>query len=75
MQDFVSLAIVGAFVSVVVQFIKSNTSVNPRIVVIGLSVVAGAGYFFLRDSSFWTSGSQVLLYANAFYGFIISNFE
>lgn len=78
MNDYVSLAIVGAFVSVVVQFLKSTfgTSRPQTIgVVVALSLGAGFAYYQLADSAFWDTSLKVLLAANAVYGFVISQFE
>jgi predicted membrane protein len=78
MQDVVSLALVGAAVSVLVQFIKNSVGTSRAFtvtVVIVLSLIAGTVYTFFRNTAIWEAGLQVLLYANAVYGFIISYFE
>lgn len=75
MQDFVSLAIVGAAVSALVQFIKRQTYVSPRVAVIVLSAVAGSAYWYLQDTALWEAVLGILLIANGVYGLIISQFE
>jgi hypothetical protein len=78
MTEIVSLAIVGAAVSVLVQFIKSTvgTSRTATIAtVVALSLAGGAAYQILHTTSFWPAFLKILLIANAIYGFVISNFE
>lgn len=78
MQDVLTLAIVGAIVSTLVQFIKSSAGTSRNVtvaLVVGFSVVAGIIYQVLGDTEAWKAGLQVLLYANAVYGFLISRFE
>lgn len=79
MTDFVLLPIVGAVVSVIVQYIKSVGAKAPTwltvALVVGFSLVAGGIYAFLKDTVAWQTSLQIALYANAVYGFIISRFE
>jgi hypothetical protein len=78
MPDILSFVIVGTAVSGLVQYIKNKvgTERNTTIaVVLVLSVVAGAIYHFLGGTEAWKAGLQVLLYANAVYGFLISRFQ
>ena len=76
MNDFVALAIVGAAVSVLVQFIKATVSSNyVKPLVIVLSVAAAAGYMLVRDTGFWEPALQVLLFANTGVRFFIKPFE
>lgn len=78
MTDVISLAIVGAFVSALVQLIKNyvGTSRNWTIVVVVvLSLVAGGIYYMFGNTQLWQAALQILLYANLVYGFIISRFE
>lgn len=80
MTDYVALPIVGAIVSLVVQFIKnSNTQRFTKgenvAVVIALSVVAGGLYWIARDKAWWEATLQVLLYANGVYGVLIKPFH
>lgn len=74
-MEIVSLALVGAAVSVLVQFIKRQTYVPPVLAVIVLSLVGGSAYFFLRDSNALKDVVQVVLYANTVYLFLIKPFE
>jgi hypothetical protein len=75
MNDYLSLAIVAAGVSILVQFVKSNTMIRAQYATILLSIVAGAVYYLVRDTAIWQNVLQILLFANGIYSFIISKFE
>jgi hypothetical protein len=78
MTDYLSLAIIGAVVSLIVQVIKNSagTSRNQTVAtVIVLSALAGGAYYFFQGTAVWQAGLQILLFANAVYGFLISRFE
>jgi hypothetical protein len=78
MNDLVLLPIVGAVVSVLVQFIKSSAGTSrPQTIalVVAFSVLSAGAYWFVNETAVWEVALQVLLYANAVYGFIISYFE
>lgn len=76
--DLASLAIVGAVVSVVVQIVKSTVGTSRTqtvAVVVGLSLLAGAGYYQFNNTALWDASIQILLYANFVYGFLIKPFQ
>ncbi len=78
MNEFIMLPIVGAVVSLLVQFIKSSarTSRTQTIaLVVAFSVLSAGVYWFVNETAVWEIALKVLLYANAVYGFIISYFE
>jgi hypothetical protein len=78
MNDILSLAITGAAVSVLVQFIKSSVGTSGLKtvgIVAVLSLVGGAVYYQFGNTALWQASLQVLVYANAVYGFIIKRFE
>lgn len=78
LSELASLAIVGTFVSVVVQFIKASSNNSPtslRLLVIGLSVLAAAFYYFFQDTGFWTAAVSILAVANTIFLFIIKPLE
>lgn len=73
-----SLLIVGVAVSFLVQLIKGKFGTSSNItlaIVIGLSVIAGAAYFFVKDTVFYESALTILAFAGATYTFIIQKFE
>lgn len=75
MNDIMSLAIVGAAVSVVLEFLKSVTEGHSTAVkiasVITLSLVAGTLYSVFKDTSYWASALNILVWANAIYSLLI----
>lgn len=73
--DLGSLAILGAVLSVLVQVIKSSSWINPQLAVVALSVLAGAGYFWLQDTALWQNALVVLGSANTVYLFLVKRFE
>jgi hypothetical protein len=78
-MEILQLSIVGAIVSVVVQFIKNSTSskfFGPRTYAIALSLIAGTGYWLLKDNIvLWQAVGGIAVVANAVYGFLISALE
>lgn len=78
-MDFVSLALTGAVVSLVVQLIKSTVGTSRLwtvATVVVLSVLAGGIWYAVRDNvALVEAATQILLVANAVYGFFISYFE
>ena len=80
MTDYVALPILGAIVSLLVQFIKSNgwrlrIPYIPELWAVGLSVVAGAVYFFVQDTPFMTAALAVFVTANSVYLYLIKPFQ
>lgn len=77
-MELLQLAIVGAVVSLLVQAIKkwAGTEGMANIaIVVGVSVVAGAVYFYAKDTAFWPVFVQILSFAGAVYSFLIKQFE
>jgi len=78
MTGILELAIVGAVVSLLVQGVKKLVGTNKYYTlaaVIGLSLVAGAIYYFAKDTAFWAQALQVLVYAGAVYTFLVKRFK
>jgi hypothetical protein len=78
-MEILQLSIVGAIVSVIVQFLKNSTSskfLGPRTYAIALSLVAGTAYWLLKDNIvLWQAVAGIAVVANAVYGFLISALE
>lgn len=69
-NDFLGIGIVGVALSLVIEWIKNRFgtySVGTKAVTIGLSIVVGSAYFFLRDTSIWQTILGVLASASTFY--------
>jgi hypothetical protein len=77
-ESFSALAIVGAFVSVFVQFVKSSTYLTPaklKLLVIVMSLASGLGYWYVKDSNLLPAALTVLGFANTVFLFFIKPFE
>lgn len=76
--DFASLAIVGAIVSVFVQFVKSAAGTSRTWTIVTLilsSLLAGGIYIQFRGTNVWAVALEILTAANTVYGIVISAFE
>ena len=76
--DFASLVIIGAIVSAIVQAIKvyaGTDNTKTLLCVVGVSLVAGTLYHFVKDTPYWYSVTSILGFAGAVYTFIIKRFE
>jgi hypothetical protein len=73
--EFLSLAIVGAFVSVLVQYIKSSGFSHPQVLVMAAALGAATAYYFIGDTAAWQAFLSVLLIANGIYSYLIKPFE
>lgn len=69
-NDFLAIAIVGATVSFAVQWVKARYNMGSnasKLSAIGLSVVVGSIYWFLRETAIWESILGVLASASTVY--------
>lgn len=77
-MDLLTLSITGAVVSLLVQWIK-NTAKTSEYVTLGmvvvLSLLAGAFYYYFKGSSLLTDAYQILIMAGAVYTFLIQRVE
>lgn len=70
--------IIGAFVSLLVQWLKSVTNLGEYktlAVVLLVSLVAAGVYTALVAAGYWETVASVLVLAGAFYTFIIARFH
>ncbi|MDX9799115.1 MAG: hypothetical protein RBT05_09695 [Bacteroidales bacterium] len=77
-MDITSSIIIGAAVSLIVQYLKKRlgtTSAGTMLAVITISIVAGTAYFFIKDTSLWEPIISILGFAGAVYTFIFRRFE
>lgn len=78
MTDFATLLIVGAAVSLLVQWLKSSfgtSSWKTLSIVIAVSLAASGAYVFFANSPYWETFVKVLVGAGAVYTYIIQRFE
>ncbi len=72
-----SLAIVGVALSLLTQWLKTKfDQVHTQAIVIGLSVVGGVVYFFLKDhTNIVADIIAILAAADTFYMYVLQYFE
>ena len=78
LQALTSYILVGAGVSALVQYLKTKYGTNSGTtigIVALISIIAGAGFFFAKDTNFWQSFLSVMGFAGAIYTYIIKRFE
>jgi len=74
MEDFLAITVVGALLSAVVEFTKGmfgEGSTKTKFIVIGLSILVGGIYAFLRSTEYWTTMIMVLTSASTVYALIL----
>jgi hypothetical protein len=77
-MEILSLTVVGAVVSVIVQFLKNRYGTNTQgtlTAVIVISIVAGLAYYIISQTAFLPAVIQILAFAGAVYTFILKRFE
>lgn len=70
--------ILGAAVSLLVQWLKSLTNLGEYAVLailLAVSLIAAAGYTFLVSAGYWNTVGAVLLTAGSFYSFVLARFK
>jgi len=73
-NDFLGISIVGIALSFVIQYLKTKfgtASNGTKVLTILLSVLVGAGYWFLRDTDIWRTILGVLAAASTVYALLI----
>ena len=69
--------IIGAAVSLLVQWIKQKASsqIETLVILLGVSLAAAGLYCALVAVGYWETVANVLIIAGAFYAFVIQRFE
>jgi len=74
-SDFLGITVIGIGASILVQFIKSTfgtKSLKTKAILIAVSIVTGAGYYFLQlHQDLFQIVVTILGIASAFYAFFI----
>ncbi len=76
-MELLTLGIVGAVVSAVVQGIKKFAGTSELwtlVIVVVVSGLAGWAYFLAKDTAFWPAFVQIVTFAGAVYTYLISRF-
>lgn len=70
--------LIGTFVSLAVQAVKvygTSSKLGTLFFLFAFSLLAGAGYVYLKNTGYWETFLQILISASAFHGLIIKRFE
>ena len=73
-NDFLSIAIIGAVLSIVIQFIKNKFGMNAnmiKLMTILLAVFVGIVYYFLSQTIWWQTILGVLAAASTVYALLL----
>lgn len=73
-----TLLIVGAFVSLLVQWLKNHfgtSQYKTLCVLMFLSVLGAAMYTYLVSVGYWQTVANILVLASAFYAIVLQRFE
>jgi len=73
-----SYVVIGAIVSLIVQYLKTNLRTSrdeTMIAVLLISIISGSAYYFIKDTSLWQPILQILAFAGAIYTYILKRFE
>jgi len=77
-MDIVSFVVIGAAVSILVQYLKNKFRTESNItlvIVLGVSIVCGTAYYFVKDTNLWEPIIAILGFAGAVYTYILKRFE
>ena len=77
-MEILTLGIVGAFVTALVQVLKNKLTLEKDetlLLVAGLSVVAGLGYYFIERADLLQPMITILGIATTIYAFLVKRFE
>lgn len=74
-MEILNLVIIGAFGSALIQVIKQYSKawgMNSKILTVIVSVLLGAGYYFLHsDAEYWKVTLGILASASTVYAFLV----
>jgi len=75
-QNFLSIAIIGAVLAMMVQFIKNKyglDSIKTKAMTLALAIVIGAGYYFLSQTIWWQTILGVLASASTVWAILLKS--
>ncbi len=76
LNAFLALAVVGAFLALVVKYIKEKTGSTgntTKLLLIVLAVAVGAGVYFLSKTPYWEAVVAILVSASTVYALLIKD--
>ena len=74
--NFLGIAIVGIFVSVIINALKNifkTGSLANKAITLVFCVAFATGYWFLSKASYWETVVGILAAASTFYAFVLKN--
>jgi uncharacterized membrane-anchored protein YitT (DUF2179 family) len=77
-MEITQYLIIGVAVSMLVQWLKTKYGTDSNktlLVVLGLSIVTGTVYYFIKDTNYYQTILSILAMAGAFYTYILQRFE
>ena len=74
MEEFISIAIIGALLSVIYEWLgkRFTDPIDSKLGIIGASVILGTAYTIIRDTEYYQTVLLILGSASTFYGLFIN---
>lgn len=72
--DFLGIGVIGIGLSLVIEAIKSMygpASDTTKLITVGLAIVVGTAYYFLRQTIWWQTILGILATASTVYAFLL----
>ena len=73
-QDVLQLAVVGAAVALLIQYLKNRFSLSAngiKALTVIISLIIGTGYILLRNTSAWETITEILTTASTVWAFFL----
>lgn len=72
--DFLAIPIVGLGLSLIIEFLKGAfPEASARLITVIVCLIGGSAYWYLADTSYFTSLLGVLGAASTMYGFLVKS--
>ena len=72
--DFLAIPIVATGMSLAINAMKARlTEVSPKFLTVMMSLVVGAGYYYVSDTSYFVSVLGILSASSTVYGLFLKN--
>ena len=77
MEQLLTIGIVGVIVSLLVELLGTSnlSATKKKLLVVGVSIVAGLVYFFVKDTVFFESFLAILGTATVFYDYVVKSLK
>jgi len=71
--DFLAISVIGALLSLAFEYFKSTKGTSSKLWAIGLSVVVGGVYVFVRDTVWYSTILGILAASSTIYALFLNN--